>query len=100
MRNTGRDVPKERRVEILNEMKKKMRRSGYSDKMCMNVIESGLEGYYKMLENEIRGVRKINRPQYEDRLKRETDKVTEKEDWHTKTKDREKTSQNNWGGGT
>ena len=91
MRNTGRDIPKERRAEIICNMKQKLLRSGYSESMCMNAIESGMEGYYRMAENEVRGIRQINRPQQQDRLEREMDKVTAKEDWHNK-RDNNKTS--------
>ena len=91
MRNTGRNIGKERRTEIMIDMKEKLRRSGYNDSTSNNIIDSGLRGYYTLVENEIKGGRKVNRPQREDRNMREMNKVTEKSDWHLR-KDKQKSS--------
>ena len=68
-------------------MKEKLIRSGYNEKATENIIQSGLRGYYQMVENQIRGVRNVNRPQHEDREEREMNKIIAKSTWHLKKKD-------------
>lgn len=52
MRNTDQDVNIETRAYILKKFKVNMIKSGYKSGTVINIMNSGLEGYYIMVENE------------------------------------------------
>ena len=60
MRNTGREEPVESRVEILSDLMLKMKDSGYSSSKRVNVLKSGLSGYYSMVLVVVYGGRPVN----------------------------------------
>ena len=93
MTNTGRDVDWDERVEILVDLKDKMLRFGYSKDTIENIIKSGLEGYYRKVRNEEKGVGRVNRKQSEDIEIREQNKLTAKTNWQLKTKSNDSSKQ-------
>ena len=81
MINTCREVDIEERVEIVNELMKKMKRSRHSEKVRRMVLECGLLGYYRMVKREEEGGMRVNRPPKLGMEERERKKVLGKVTW-------------------
>ena len=82
MQNTGRDVPEENRVIIMNNFMIKLHRSGYNEKQREEIMKAGLNGYYKKVIRENKGGTKINRESANDRARKKIMKVVKKDKWH------------------
>ena len=60
----------------------KMARSKHDERMRHLVLEAGLWGYYKLVEREIIGVLKVNRPLYDGKRERKTRKIFGSKVWY------------------
>ena len=65
----------------MTDLMRKMKRSGYSANQREEVLRAGLEGYYRMVRNEMIGGRKVNRGKEEGREEREAKKLTGPSTW-------------------
>ena len=92
MRNTSRNVKKERREEILTEFMKKLKRSGYNAKTRREILIAGMKGYMRLVKEEEEGRRRVNRPRWEGATSRRYKKLGGKGNWykHKKSKSMEK----------
>ena len=84
MRNTRPGLPEEVAAVHLNDFSARMRASGYDQRYRFQVIKSGLSGYDKMLEEERRGGRPVNRPRSWDEDERLKKKELQKKRWFRK----------------
>ena len=82
MRNTGRAEPVESRAEILSDLMLKMKDSGYNISSRVNVLKSGLRGYYSMVLTEAYGGRPVNRPASMGQEERDRRWINRKSTWH------------------
>ena len=90
MANTGRDVPQENRVKILDKYMEKLTRSGYNEKVRGEILNASMNGYYNKVIAEAKGGMKVNRAAKDDRAMRKIQKVINKDKWHTKQNDENK----------
>ena len=81
MRNTSRRIPTTIRIAILKTFLLKLKRSGYPDSLCQEVLESGLKGYFNMVEKELTSLDRVNRPASQGMRAREANKMTGKATW-------------------
>ena len=89
MQNTGRDVDEQNRVKILDDFMIKLSRSKYNEKQRMEILKSGLNGYYNKVIRENKGGEKINRDSRKNRGMRKVQKIIKKDKWHQRKKDDE-----------
>ena len=94
MRNTSTKVKTSERVKILQRFIQKLKLSRYPEAMRKDIVKSGLRGYYRLLELEIAGKRKVNRSAEVDREKRDARKVLGPSNWFRKEKEEEDSERN------
>ena len=73
-RNTDRLWGPEHRAAITTKFMVKLRDSGYPEKVRLRILHAGIQGYYRMVVDERRGRRQINRP-------REMERDQERREW-------------------
>ena len=72
LRNTSLELSWDLKAEMLSEFSERMRDSGYKEKFRYETIQSILTGWDKMVAEQERGGRPINRPRhYEEKKRRE-----------------------------
>ena len=89
LRNTGRQVPVEERIEQMNNYMRKLKYSGYSEHIRLEILQCGLQGYYKMVARQERGGTPINRDSRVGRPGKKLNKVKKAEDWYCPHRARE-----------
>ena len=73
--NTSRSVEKEEKMTIVKLFMKKLMASGYDRKMRETILKSGLRGFFKKVEREEAGGRRVNQQAWVESEKREVDKL-------------------------
>ena len=81
LRNTSLELSWDLKAEMLSEFSERMRDSGYSEKFRYETIQSILTGWDKMVEEQKRGGRPINRPRNYEEKKRREEKWRKKANW-------------------
>ena len=81
MRNTSLELSWDLKAEMLSEFSERMRDSDYSEKFRYETIQSILTGWDKMVEEQKRGGRTINRPRNYEEKKRREEKWRKKANW-------------------
>ena len=81
-KNISRRVPVRERIAVLDRFIIKWLDSGNPEAVRREVIESGLAGYYKMLEKEILVVERVNKPGSQGKNDRQMNKFSDKENWY------------------
>ena len=71
MKNMSRWSTVEERIEVINKFMIKMWKSGHNEETRIQIVKAALRGYYKMVENEVLGMEKVNRPGDEGKRERE-----------------------------
>ena len=71
MRTTDGRATTADRAEIVTGLMRKMNLSGYRKADMVNVLESGVKGYYRMRKEQDDGIRRVNRDQREGKEERE-----------------------------
>ena len=89
MQNTSRTVKEDVRVEILNKFMAKLRRSGYSERLRMEILTAGLNGYYSKVKTENKGGRKVNQDSKASRGVNKIKKIVNKNKWYQKGDNRD-----------
>ena len=56
------ELEEHKKIEVMEEFAKMLRRSGYSEKFRFEVISDAVQGYQKMAKREKEGGRSISRP--------------------------------------
>ena len=69
------------KAEMLSEFSERMRDSGYGEKIRYQTIQSILTGWDKMVAEQERGGRPINRPRHYEERKRREEKWKKKTNW-------------------
>ena len=82
LRNTKLELEWEVVAEMLSEFCERLRDSGYSERFRVEVMKSILEGWRKMIEEEKKGGRPINRPRKWNKGQREELKRKKKTSWY------------------
>ena len=77
-------MPWEATVKHLNDFSERLKLSGYDENYRFQVIKSGVEGFDKMLEEEMNGGRPINRPRTWEEDRRQKKKELQKRNWYRK----------------
>ena len=72
----------EERVEVCNKFMIKMWKSGHDEETRLQIMKAATRGYYKMVENEVLGVGRVNRPADEGKREREMRKILGKTEWY------------------
>ena len=65
----------------------KLRASGYSRSQRWEILKSGSKRFNRMVEDEKRGIRRVNRPRWEGGGKRYVGKLLRKKNWYKKKKE-------------
>ena len=81
MRNSSPNLSVTERIEILDNMMKKMKTSGYSEGQRREALYAGMMGYCRMRLRERLTGRKVNRPREEGEEERRTRKVLGDATW-------------------
>ena len=84
LRNTRPGLNQEVSTQPLDKFALRMKTSGYNANYRLQVIKSGMAGYDKMLEEEMRGGRPINMARSWEEDKRQTKKELQKKMWYRK----------------
>ena len=84
LRNTRPGLNQEVSTHHLDNFALRMKTSGYNANYRLQVIKSGMAGYDKMLEEEMRGGRPINMARSWEEDKRQTKKELQKKMWYRK----------------
>ena len=84
LRNTRPGLNQEVSTHHLDNFALRMKTSGYNANYRLQVIKSGMAGYDKMLEQEMRGGRPINMARSWEEDKRQTKKELQKKMWYRK----------------
>ena len=66
---------------MLNDFMVRMARSQHTEGVRVNALKAGLRGYFKMVEGEVMGTSKINRPADEGKREREICKILGPTEW-------------------
>ena len=82
MKNMSRTCMIEERVDESNKFMIKMWKSGHNEETRVQIVKAATRGYYKMVENEVLGVGKVNRPANEGRREREIRRVLGRTEWY------------------
>ena len=82
LRNTKLELEWEIVAELLSEFAERLRDSGYGERFRVEVIRSILEGWRKMVEEQEKGGRPINRPRKWNQGEREESKWRKKTSWY------------------
>ena len=56
------ELEEHKKIKVMEEFAKMLRRSGYSEKFRFKVISGAVQGYQKMVKREKEGGRPVNRP--------------------------------------
>ena len=56
------ELEEHKKIEVMEEFAKMLRRSGYSEKFRFEVISDAVQGYQKMVKRENEGGQPVNRP--------------------------------------
>ena len=75
------ELEEHKKIEVMEEFAKMLRRSGYSEKFRFEVISDAVQGYQKMVKRENEGEQPVNRPkdfEAEKRRKRKEEKFWRK----------------------
>ena len=83
LRNTKLELEWEIVAELLSEFAERLRDSGYGERFRVEVIRSILEGWRKMVEEQEKGGRPINRPRKWNQGEREESKWRKKTSWYS-----------------
>ena len=83
-RNMSKQLPWDATVTHINDFSERLKLSGYDENYRFQVIKSGVEGFDKMLEEEINGGRPINRPRTWEEDRRQKKKELQKRNWYRK----------------
>ena len=81
LRNTSLELSWNMKAEMLSEFSERMRDSGYGEKFRYQTIQSILTGWDKMVAEQERGGRPINRPRHYEERKRREEKWKKKTNW-------------------
>ena len=81
LRNTKREIPWERKTEILSEFSHKLMVSGYNERFRYDVIKSAVEGYDKQCRWADAGTVPLHRPRDFDEENRRKKKLMSKTSW-------------------
>ena len=81
-RNTRQGLPWEKTAEKLSDFSQRLRASGYNEDYRLQVMQSGVKGYDKMVEVAGSGGRPINRPKTWEEDKRQKKKDHQKTNWY------------------
>ena len=81
MRNCGRELGVGERYLILKKFVKKLWLSGYSANRIQDIVESGLLGYYRMVQKEEQDRVRVNKPAKDGQEARDRRKVMGKATW-------------------
>ena len=82
LRNTSLELDWDSKAEMLSDFCSRMRDSGYGQKFRAQIIESVLRGWDKMLDEQERGGRPVNRPRQHEEAKRKENKWRKRKDWY------------------
>ena len=85
LKNCGRSIPVEEKVEIMNNFMTKLKISVYSAKLRQEVLEAGLVGYYRILETEHETGIRVNQSQDVGKELREVRRIAGAGTWHKRT---------------
>ena len=81
LRNTSLELSWDLKAEMLSEFSERMRDSGYREKFRYETMQSILKGWDKMVAEQERGGRPINRPRNFEEKKRREEKWRKKANW-------------------
>ena len=81
LRNTSLEISWDVKAEMLSEFCERMRDSGYNQKFRAQVTDSILKGWDKMVEQQRKGGRPINRPKSYEEAKRKQQKSQKQRNW-------------------
>ena len=81
-RNTHLGESKKESDMRMSKFMMKLKSSGYTRSQRWEILKSGTRGFNKMVEDEKKGIRRINRPRWEGGRKRFANKVTTKKNWY------------------
>ena len=81
LRNTKREIPWERKAEILSEYSHKLMVSGYNERFRSDVIKSAVEGYNNQCRRADTGTVPLHRPREFDEENRRRKKLMSKSSW-------------------
>ena len=84
MKNTSRSLPWSHLEEAVSAYSKDLRRGGFSREWIRNALEAATVGYTRMVENEVKGISLINRPEHKGRKSRMVKKLRGKATWFKK----------------
>ena len=85
-RNTYRGEEREKTEARMTKFMVKLRASGYNRGQRLDILESGTRCYNRMVDDEKRGIRRVNRPRWEGGSKRYVAKLLQKKNWYKKGK--------------
>ena len=72
------ELEEHKKIEVMEEFAKMLRRSGYSEKFRFEVISDAVQGYQKMVKRENEGGQPVNRPKDFEEERGKEDKVVQK----------------------
>ena len=81
LKNTSRDLPPEVVEEILRTYMLELEAGGYGHKWRMNILEAAIGGYEKMLQGELEGRGRVNRPERSTRGLRRWKRLVGRSTW-------------------
>ena len=84
MRNSHRGEERNKRDERMTKFMMKLKASGYNRSQRWEILKSGTRKYKRMVEDERRGLRRVNRPRWEGGGKRLVKKLLNKKNWFKK----------------
>ena len=82
MKNMSRTSTIGERADVSNKFMIKMWKSGHNEETRSQKVKAASRGYYGMVENEVLGVRKVNRSANEGKREREIKRVLGKTEWY------------------
>ena len=82
MKNMSRWSTVEERIEVINKFMIKMWKSGHNEETRIQIVKAALRGYYKMVENEVLGMGRVNRSADEGKREREIRRVLGSIEWY------------------
>ena len=71
------ELEEHKKIEVMEEFAKMLRRSGYSEKFRFEVISDAVQGYQKMVKRENEGGQPVNRPKDFEEERGKEDKVVQ-----------------------
>ena len=88
MKNTCRSLARSHWEEAVRNNSKDLRRGGFSKEMIGFALEAARVGYTRMVENEVKGISMINRPEHKGRKGRMVTLFQAKSTWFKKIGDK------------